>query len=223
MVPGYYAQRNDHGQCFLGKYVSFHDGISDTLNLQALMTRFNLDYNKHGHLKFGAYIQNHEENDNSMQSWMTGDIALWPTGNHQGWYYFMSLTSGHHLIHNRWTELPLPQDMIQCVNTLRCHSNAHHEDLAFAWLNGSPIIDLDDPDNDPLDPNYEPLDSNSDTDPDGNLSFVSDGDLTTAGVDDDANDANNNDADGPLEQPNINDTMGPPPEQPIVVGHLNNP
>ena len=96
-----------------------HDGISDTLNPQTLMTGYDLDYNKDCQLQFGSYVQMHEEHDNSMHSHTTtGAIALCPTGNHQGGYYFMSLSTGRHLIHNHWTELPLSQDVIDHVNTL---------------------------------------------------------------------------------------------------------
>ena len=102
----------------------------------------------------------------------------------------MSLTSGHQLIYNWWTELSLPQDMIDHVNTLGHCSQAHH-DLAFASQDDSPIIDVDDPDDDPFDSDYESSDSVSAANHDDDLSFVFDGDLTAAGVEDNANDANN--------------------------------
>jgi hypothetical protein len=57
-----------------------------------MMTGFTLDYAKHCRLEFGSYVQTHEDHDNSMQSRTTGAIALRPTGNRQGGYYFMSLT-----------------------------------------------------------------------------------------------------------------------------------
>ena len=131
----------------------------------------------------------HEEHDNSIQSCTTGAIALCPTSNHQGGYYFMSLTTSCCLIQNHWMELLLPQDVIDHVNTFRRQSNAAH-DLTFAWHDGSPIIDLDSPDNDPYNSNYVPLDSNSTGNDDNNLSYVSNGDLTAAGVDYKANDKN---------------------------------
>ena len=124
-----------------------------------------------------------------------GAIALHPTrGNHQAGYYSMSLTTRHHLICNCWTELPLPKDVIDHINTLRCCSNAN-QDLTFVWHDGSPnIIDLDSPNDDPYDSNYAPLDPKSTGDMDDDLSFVSNGDLTAAGVDyndNDPNDSNN--------------------------------
>ena len=107
----------------------------------------------------------------------------------------MSLTTSCCLIQNHWMELLLPQDVIDHVNTFRRQSNAAH-DLTFAWHDGSPIIDLDSPDNDPYNSNYVPLDSNSTGNDDNNLSYVSNGDLTAAGVDynNNANDNNNSNA-----------------------------
>ena len=133
-----------------------HDGLSDTLSPWALMTGFDLDYNKHCQLQSGSYIQTHEEHDNPMQLHTMGAIALHPTtGNHQGsGYYFMGLTTRCCLMQqNHWTELTIPQDVIDHVNTLGHCSNANH-DLAFAWHDGSPIIDVDSPDNDPYDSDY---------------------------------------------------------------------
>ena len=100
-------------------------------------------------------MQMHEEHDNSMHSHTTSAIALHPTGNHQGSYYFMSLSTGCHLIRNHWMELLLPQDVIDHVNTLGRHSNTA-ADLTFTWQDGSPIVDLDSPDDDPYDSDYLP-------------------------------------------------------------------
>ena len=55
-----------------------HNGVSDTLSPCALMTGFNLDYNKHCHLQFGSYMQTHEEHNNLMQLQTTSAIALHP-------------------------------------------------------------------------------------------------------------------------------------------------
>ena len=95
-----------------------HDGVSDMLSPQMLMTGYDLDYNKHCHLQFRSYVQMHEEHDNSMHSCTTGAITLHPTSNRQGSYYFMSLLTGNQLICNHWTEFLLPQDVINHANTL---------------------------------------------------------------------------------------------------------
>jgi hypothetical protein len=69
-------------------------GISDTLSPCTIMTGKIIDYNKHCRIMFGAYAQVHEEHDNSMLARTTGAIALRPTGNEQGGFYFMSLSTG---------------------------------------------------------------------------------------------------------------------------------
>jgi Zinc knuckle len=136
-----------------------HDGVSDTISPRALMTGFHLDYRRHCRLEFGAYVQTHEEHDNSMHARTTGAIAIRPTGNRQGGYYFMSLTTGRRLTRNRWTELPMPQDVIDRVNALGHRSNAPAA-LVFAWRDGTPVDALDDhgfaDDDDDADSDYVP-------------------------------------------------------------------
>jgi hypothetical protein len=163
-----------------------NDGVSPTLSPWALMSGFTLDYAKHCWLEFGSYVQTHEDHDNSMQSRTTGAIALHPTGNQQGGYYFMSLTSGRHLTRNHWTLLPIPQDVINRVNILGCHSHAANT-LTFAWSDGTEIVDDD--------PGADPDDADDDTyHPDDNL--LSDDDtLSDAGSHDEASVAGVNDTD----------------------------
>jgi hypothetical protein len=78
---------------------------------------------------------------------MTGAITLHPTGNRQGGYYFMSLITGHRLIRHHWTSLPMPKDVIDCVNALG-HWSLAAQDLSFTWGDGMPILDLDDDEED---------------------------------------------------------------------------
>jgi acetolactate synthase regulatory subunit len=88
------------------------DGISETMSPRAIVVGTQLDYVKHCKLEFGTYVQTHEEHDNSMATRTTGAIALRPTGNEQGGYFFFSLTTGRVLNRNRWTALPMPADVI---------------------------------------------------------------------------------------------------------------
>ena len=64
------------------------DGISDTISPRAIIVGTRLDYTKHCQLEFGTYVQTHEEHDNSMATRTTGAIALRPTGNEHGGFYF---------------------------------------------------------------------------------------------------------------------------------------
>ena len=70
------------------------NGISKTLSPRSLVTGATIDYKKHCTLEFGTYVQTHEPHDNSMVSRTIGAIALRPTGNSQGGYCFMSLSTG---------------------------------------------------------------------------------------------------------------------------------
>jgi hypothetical protein len=104
------------------------DGVSN-LSPTGIVVGLKLDYryNKHCQLEFGSYVQVHEEHDNAVVTRTTGGIALRPTGNAQGGYYFLSLSSGRRLTRNNWTELPMPQEVIDRVHVLACRSNANRD------------------------------------------------------------------------------------------------
>jgi hypothetical protein len=189
------------------------DGVSNILSPRALIVGLKLDYNKHCKLEFGSYVQVHEEHDNSMASRTTGAIALRPTGNAQGGYYFMSLTSGRRLSRNHWTSLPVPQDVIDRVHALARRSNASR-DLTFAWRDGTTIADEEDDDKDSdYEPDDDDTDYNSDNDSDDdaapveeetdedsdNEQVVDDVDLPLAGVDDEMNNERKHEQDDPEE------------------------
>jgi hypothetical protein len=76
------------------------DSVSKVLNPHAIVAGMQLNFAKHCQLEFGTYVQTHEEHDNSMASRTTSVIALCPTGNKQGGYYFFSLTMGGQIICN---------------------------------------------------------------------------------------------------------------------------
>jgi hypothetical protein len=142
-------------------------GVSDTLSPRAIVTGMQLDYNKHCRLEYGTYVQTHEEHDNSMATRTTGAIALRPTGNMQGGYYFLSLTTGRVLNRNHWTPLPMPADVIDRIHVLARRNPANAKGLAFANRQGAPLID-DDDDDDNDDESWTPddADDNPTTDED---------------------------------------------------------
>jgi hypothetical protein len=106
------------------------DGASDTLSPTGLIVGLKLD---HCQIEFGSYVQTHEEHNNSMGAQTTGAIALRPTGNAQGGYYFLSLLSGRRLTRNRWTDLPMPQEVINRVHGVLAQRSNADRDLTFAW------------------------------------------------------------------------------------------
>jgi len=144
-----------------------NDGISPTMSPRCIIVGSQLDFNKHCRVEFGAYAQTHEEHDNSMATRTTGAIALRPTGNAQGGYYFMSLSTGKRLSRSRWTPLPMPQEVIERVHTLARRGHAARN-LTFAWRNGQEIKDnledvTDDSDDEYIDDNTAVSDEGAST------------------------------------------------------------
>jgi hypothetical protein len=85
-----------------------------------IMGEEKLDYKKVCQLPFGAYVQVRDDLDitNTMESGTTGAINLGPTGNIQGTHRFLSLKTGELLARWRWTELPVPSDVVHQLEEL---------------------------------------------------------------------------------------------------------
>lgn len=120
-----------------------NNGVSTTISPRSLVTGFKLDYHQHCQLEFGTYFQTHEEHNNSMVSRTTRALALRPTSNAQGGYYFYSLSSGQHLVRNHWTSLPMPSEVITHVHN-QAHPQKANHGLIFQDSKGEVIHD-DDP------------------------------------------------------------------------------
>lgn len=71
-----------------------HNGVSGTLSPRTIITGQTVDYNRHCRYGFGEYVQTHEQHDNTMAPRTIGALALRPTGNAQGNFYFFSLSTG---------------------------------------------------------------------------------------------------------------------------------
>ena len=139
-------------------------GRSKTLSPRALLTGQSWSYTTHCKLEFGDYVQTHEEHDNSMAARTIGAIALRPTGNAQGGYFFFSLTTGCVLNRGRWTSLPMPNEVIDRVHRM-AHQEHGNNGLTFEDRNHNPLVDPDDDGDD--DSTYHPEeDDNSDDDDD---------------------------------------------------------
>jgi hypothetical protein len=161
------------------------DGMSDTLSARNLLTGRHLDNNKHVCLKFGSYVQTHEEHGNKMRPRTIRAICLGPSGNEQGGHYFTSLATGRHIIRDRWTELPMPKEAITRVSQLGRQQNMP-KTLTFADRFGFELPDADDDVDDDHDSDYDPDDDTQSSD---NLTALSDSLTHTSNDDDD----NNND------------------------------
>ena len=99
---------------------------------RTLMTGVKLDFKKHYRVAVGAYVQTHEftqPRNDVEKSRTTGAIALEHTGNVQGGYKFLSLNTGRIIVRDRWTPLPVTDEVIR-----RVHELADKEDHNFVFL-----------------------------------------------------------------------------------------
>ena len=116
------------------------DGISTYHSPHTIVTGLQADYNNHCHIEVGTYSQTHEEHDNTMKTRTVGAIALRTTGNSQRGYFFLSLAIGRRIERRSWTELPIPEEVIERVHALvRRRKSA--SGLTFGWRDGSRIVD----------------------------------------------------------------------------------
>jgi hypothetical protein len=77
------------------------------------------DFNKL-RIQFGSYAQVFEANNptNTPKARSVGAIALTPTGNANGNYYFLSLASGTCLSRHQWDVLPMNDTVIARVEAM---------------------------------------------------------------------------------------------------------
>ena len=97
------------------------DSFGNKLSPRTIITGQKLDYNRHCRFQFGEYVQTHEQHDNSMNPQTVGALALCPTGNAQGSFYFMSISTGWVL--NRLHATPLPCQMKWSTEFTDWHDN----------------------------------------------------------------------------------------------------
>ena len=117
-------------------------GISQTMSPRTLLTGLTMNYNRHCQLEFSEYVQTHEEHDNSLNPRTIGALALRPTGNIQGGYFFFSLTTGKVINRMRWTTLPMPKEVINRVERMARQEHAGTT-LLFEDRDHNEILDLD--------------------------------------------------------------------------------
>ena len=124
------------------------NGISTRFSPREILQHNKLSIKHHCVAPFGSYCEVHEDNDptNSMQSRGLPAICLGPTGNIQGTYSFLNLSSGLVIKRRRFVELPAPDSVIQRVNTLAENSGvsttlvfADRTKTPFAWPDNEPL------------------------------------------------------------------------------------
>jgi len=94
------------------------NGVSTMLSPHLLLTGQVIYYCRHCQLEFGAYAHVHESHNNSMAPWTVGALALHPTRNAQGGYFFFSLSKGRVVNLACWTELPMPPEVMEWVHAM---------------------------------------------------------------------------------------------------------
>ena len=90
-----------------------------------------------------------------MEPRTIGAIALRPTGNKQGVYYFYSLLSGGKIHRTHWTDVPMPEDVKDRLHAMARRAKAD-QGLSFTDSAGTNLDDLY-PDDD-TDDEYDPDD-----------------------------------------------------------------
>jgi hypothetical protein len=87
--------------------------VSRILSAPEFITGQSIDNHGHCQLSFGTYVQVAEDHDIRVELPRTcGAIALHPTGNAQGAWYFYSLKTGRRITGYQWTELPMPAEVV---------------------------------------------------------------------------------------------------------------
>jgi hypothetical protein len=160
-------------------------GMSQTIRPRTIVTGRHIDYKIHCKIEYGQYVQTHEKHDNSMDTRTVGALALRPTDNAQGGYYFNSLVSGKRLHMTHWTALPMPDAVKDRVHKLARRANAD-KGLTFTDSDGRDLdaISPDDDDDGSDDSDYDPAadeqsydsDEDSNYEPSDTDSNASDGD-----------------------------------------------
>jgi len=95
-----------------------------------------IDHIKHCRLKFGVYIQVHDEIDNLLCSRISGVIAFRPTGNEKGWHYCLSYHFGKKINTYVLTVPPRPYEVIDEVHILATAAEKY-EGFVFADIDGN--------------------------------------------------------------------------------------
>lgn len=114
------------------------DGVSNTLSSSTLITgKPPMDFENLLKIKYGEYAQVFKDTKNDMSERTLGSIALYPSGNVQSSWYFMSLATGKIFTGYQWTLLPITSDVITQFHDLATAQNQERiEDggnITFRW------------------------------------------------------------------------------------------
>jgi hypothetical protein len=175
---------------------------------------------------FGKYYEVHCGTDNTNKERRTSAICLRPS-NSQGGYYFMSIRTGRRIHGYRFTELSMPQHIIDRVHQLADDEGAPNLDddgcPVFEWEIGAPVNDDQEPvinnvvptsDDEDEDSNSEDSEDNEeDTDDNDDNSSTESGSAQPHNSDDDYSSSDDDDSDDndDNDDESISDTSTPTP------------
>jgi hypothetical protein len=98
---------------------SGHAAIQDVRSPKERFTGVKTDAKTDARIAFGAYAQVYDPNIsqiNSSQPRTQGALALLPTGNASGSVKFWVISSKQIVTRDKWTELPVPSEVIDAIN-----------------------------------------------------------------------------------------------------------
>ncbi len=95
-------------------------GISEKWSPREIVSRHKLDAKMHCKVPFEPYCEVHVNPDttNTMEPRTRWGICLKPTGNMQGSYKFLSLSTGNKVTQREFTEMPMTDSVIKMVDNL---------------------------------------------------------------------------------------------------------
>jgi len=93
-------------------------GVSEKWSPRELISRNKLDAKLHCKTPFGAYCEVHTDPDitNTMEPRTKWGICLGSTGNMQGSYKFMSLSTGKKNVRRKFTEMPMTESVMNQID-----------------------------------------------------------------------------------------------------------
>ena len=93
-------------------------GISKKYGPRAIMFGTVIDYNRHCQVVTGQYVEIHEKTDNMLKLRTEPALYLYPLGNAKGGAYYMKISNGERVHRNRYTMIPMPEDVVDKVHRL---------------------------------------------------------------------------------------------------------
>jgi hypothetical protein len=125
------------------------NGVSDTLGANTLITGMpGRSFEDIMKLNIGDYVQAYNipgDITNTNEARTVGAIALYPSGNLQGSWYFMSLLTGKVLHRYHWKSLPMSADVIARVEELASQEGQPivANNFKYEWDQGVDALDDD--------------------------------------------------------------------------------